>query len=162
MSRKLILLTTVAALAAGSAFAQMSAPPGPSNIQQNNVTGVSPADSNAVPNPAGASLRAQREMPWSQNLTSRDLIGKKVFDAAGTPVADIKDVVTRVPNGAAEVVVTTPQNGQVKTVVLPLTKIYMEKDRLMTNAFGGASPHNLPSYSARDYQKYDPNRRFGS
>ncbi len=146
MSSKLILLATVAAIAAGPAFAQATNPPRPEPAPV-----VQP-----VPMAKDAAL-----MPWAKNLTSRDLIGKTVNDPAGSPVATIKEVVFRSPNGLPEVVVETKVSNQKKTVVVPLTEIFMEKNMLMTNVFGGAAPRQFPDYAAKNFQIYDPNRRFG-
>jgi len=149
MSGKMILFAAAAAaaaLAVSPAFAQVTNPPRPQNPP--------------IVTPAPIAKDA-RMMPWAKDLTSRDLIGKTVHDPGGAVVANITDVVSRGPNGHPEVVVETPVAGQKKTVVVPLTEIFMEKNMLMTNVFGGASPRNLPDYSAKDFTKYDPARRFG-
>lgn len=147
MSRKLILLATAAALIAGPAFAQATTPARPAS---------SPAGLAAPP-----AAKDARVMPWAEDLTSKDLIGKTVYGTDGTAAATILDVVSRQPNGYPEVVLETKVSDQKKVVVVPLTEIFMRSNTIQTNVFGAEAARSMPAYSAKDWQKFDPSRRFG-
>jgi len=96
-------------------------------------------------------------------MTAEQLIGKDIYDAAGKEVGEIEDIVI---NRQGQAVSALADVGGFlgigeKRVVLDLSAMKLQNDRLTLQTMNKESIESLPEYSESNWQRYGRTNRVG-